>query len=107
MNFSYSLTHIQRVKEIFIALTNTKSDESHFSEIENLFFEAISIVRIYGNDLVDNKFLGDLKKLESSEYKLVQDRTLTKKNRETMIRRLKNSIRQILQKWLKQPEIAY
>ncbi len=107
MNFSYSPAHIQRVKDIFIKLSNAKSDESHFSEIENLFFEVISIVRMYGNDFDDNKFLADLKKLESNEYKLVQDRTLTKKNRETMIRRLKNSFRQILQKWLKQPDIAY
>ncbi len=106
MNFLSSPAHIERVKEILIRLTNTKSNESHFSEIENLFFEVISIVRIYGNDLVENKFLAQLKKLEINEYRLVQDRTLTKKNRETMIRRLKNSIKQILQKWLKQPNVV-
>ncbi len=102
MNFLFSQSHKERVKEIFTKLTNTKSDESHFSEIENLFFEVISIVRIYGNNLDDNKFLADLKKLEANEYMLILDRKLTKKNRETGIRRLKNSIKQILQKWLKQ-----
>ncbi len=102
MNFLFSHPHKERVKEIFTKLNNTKSDESHFSEIENLFFELISIGRTYGNDLEDNKFLADLKRLETNEYKVVQDKTLTKKNRETMIRRLKNSIKQILQIWLKQ-----
>ncbi len=106
MNFLFSQAHIERVKEILTSLTNTKSDESHFSEIENLFFEVISIVRIYGNDVDENKFLAQLKKLETNEYKVVQDRTLTKKNRETMIRKLKNSIKLILQKWLKQPNVV-
>jgi hypothetical protein len=106
LNFLFSQAHIERVKEILTSLTNTKSDESHFSGIENLFFEVISIVRIYGNDVDENKFLAQLKKLETNEYKVVQDRTLTKKNRETMIRKLKNSIKQILQKWLKQPNVV-
>ncbi len=88
---------------MFTKLTNTKSDESHFLEIENIFFEVIGIARIYGNDVKDNKFLADLKKLETNDYKLVQNRALTRKNKEAMIRRLKNSLKQILQKRLKQP----
>jgi len=102
LNFFFSPSHKKRVQEIFTKLTNIKSDESHFSEIENLFFESIGIVRMYGSNVDDNKFLADLKKLEANEYMLIQDRTLTKKNRETGIRRLKNSIKQILQKCLKQ-----
>ncbi len=105
MNFLFSQEHTNRIKEILARLTNTKSSESHFSEIENLFFEVISIVRMYGNNIDENKFLAQLKTLESNEYKLVQNRTLTKKNRESMIRKLKNSIKQILQKQLKGPAV--
>lgn len=103
MNFLFTNEHKERVKEIFTKLTDTKSDESHFSQIENLFFEMIAIVRMYGQDVNDNTFLADLKKLEINEYKFIQDKTLTKKNRETKIRGLKNSIKQVLQKWLNQP----
>lgn len=49
---------------MFTKLTNTKSDESHFLVIENIFFEVIGIARIYGNDINDNKFLADLKGLK-------------------------------------------
>ncbi len=103
MSFLFSQTHAERVKEMFTKLTNTKSDESHFLEIENIFFEVIGIARIYGNDVNDNKFLADLKRLETNDYRLVQNRALTRKNREAMIRKLKNSLKQILQKRLKQP----
>jgi len=53
--------------------------ESSFTQVELLFYEALSISRTYGDDIAKNGLLAELKKIQTDQYQKTME--LTRKNR--------------------------
>jgi hypothetical protein len=70
--------------------------EGSFLKIELLFYEALTISRIYGNDPNQNSFLAALKKVEADAYEKANGKFRKKSQRETFIRRFIVQLKNVL-----------
>jgi hypothetical protein len=95
-----SIQHKERFREIFLKLKVISCNEYSFREIENLFYEALSISRNYGNDATENPYLAELKIMEGKQYRLTQEKYKKSSQRERVIKQFKNSFREKLQSWI-------
>ncbi|RYF86883.1 MAG: hypothetical protein EON98_02305 [Chitinophagaceae bacterium] len=70
--------------------------ESSFLKVELLFYEAMDIARLYGNDVEENKLLAALKRLQANAYS--DTKVLLKKSsqQEQVIRRFISQFKAIL-----------
>ncbi|MEI6946617.1 hypothetical protein V9K67_05400 [Paraflavisolibacter sp. H34] len=100
MNQQISLQHKERFREIFLKLKIMSCSEYTFREIENLFYEALSITRNYGNDANENPYLAELKQMENKQYRLTQEKYRKSSQRERVIKQFRNSFREKLQGWI-------
>jgi hypothetical protein len=82
----------QRLKDIYHRLMALNNTESSLSQLEGLFYEALSISREEGDD----DMLVKLKKVESSEYQQVLLRPQTKAKKEAAIKTFRHAFKNIL-----------
>ncbi len=85
-----------RIIEIRNSLKLIGPEESSFANVEQLFYEAISISRNYENN-GDNILLASLKRLEHVEYKVTQSHFNKRNQREQAIRKFITGLKKILQ----------
>lgn len=81
-----STSHKQRFDEMKKKMTVIGNKESGFTQIELLFYEALSISRMYGDDLSKNGLLAELKKIQSDQYQKTKEPTHKSRRRELTIR---------------------
>jgi hypothetical protein len=93
---SISPIHQQRFEEIRKGLQSLGSKESQFLKIELLFYEALAISRVYGNDLQTNHLLASLKDVQHNQYEKTKSITKKPGQRELLIRRFVVSLRKVL-----------
>jgi len=86
----------QRLNDIRKSLTVIGCKESSFLKVELLFYEAIDISRVYGNDPEQNPLLAALKKLESDQYQKTNEKFRKSSQRETYIRKFVSRFKIIL-----------
>lgn len=79
MALSISLAHRQRFDEMKRRLILIGNKESSFTQVELLFYEALSISRTYGDDINKNGLLADLRRIHTDQYQKTKE--LTRKNR--------------------------
>ena len=89
MQLQISPLHKKRLTEIYEHLNGLRHDESSFTQMENLFYEAIAISRAYGNDENENSLLLELKDLERNEYGQTQKKFNKSRQREVAIKHFK------------------
>jgi hypothetical protein len=91
-----TLPHKERLEEIKKRLTVIGSKESSFTSIELLFYETLSISREYGNSILDNKLLANLKELEADQYKRTKEFYKKGHQRENAIKKFITRLRAII-----------
>ena len=87
MAISISRDHLHRFEEIKRTLNILGAKESSFVKVELLFFEALSISRMYGEDAHENPLLAQLKQLQQDQYQKTKEATKKVSQREQHIRK--------------------
>jgi hypothetical protein len=72
------------------------SKEENFLRIELLFFDVNNVARTYGDDPAENKLLAALKQLQANQYRETQTKFKKSVQRERIIGRFSNQLRNIL-----------
>ena len=96
MTTSISLAHKQRFEEIKKDLHAIGFRESSFLKVELLFFEALSISRVYGDDPHQNSLLSALKNVQYEQYEKTKEHTRKPGQRELHIRRFVVKLKKVL-----------
>ena len=89
-------THKVRLDEIKKKLALIGSRESSFISIELLYYETLSISRSYGDSILDNSLLANLKQLEVDQYKNTKAYYKKSSQREIAIKKFITRLRSIL-----------
>jgi hypothetical protein len=89
-------THRKRFEEIRKSLRELGCKESGFVKIELLFFEVLTIAKVYGEDAHQNSLLAALKNLQNDQYEKTKVATRKASEREALIRRFTVGLRKIL-----------
>lgn len=93
--------HELQLKEANNNLAIIHCSEKTLIQIELLFFDMLTMLRGYKDSPKADFILSELKLIHENEYKLVQNKHLTVKNRVAAIRKFKNSFRQTVRKAIK------
>ena len=93
--------HEEILKETNVSLASIHCSENTLIQIELLFFDMLTMLRGYEDSAKADFILSELKMIHENEYKLVQNKHLTVKNRVAAIRKFKNSFRQTVRKAIK------
>ncbi len=90
--------HEEKMKEANNRLAAIHCSENSLVQIELIFFDMLTLLRGYQDSPKADFILSELKLIHDNEYKLVQNKHLTVKNRVAAIRKFKNSFRQTVRK---------
>jgi hypothetical protein len=85
-----------RFEELKKNLSTMTSKESSFTQVELLFFEAISLSRSYGDESGNNDLLNALKELQQEQYVKANAATRKPAQREQQIRKFIIQFKRIL-----------
>lgn len=88
----------KKLLDVHAKLALIPSNENSLIQIEVLFFDMLTILRQYHHSVKAETLLNELRSIHENEYKLVQNKQLTVKNRVAAIRKFKNSFRQSVRK---------
>lgn len=91
-----SQDHQHRLDDIKKSLGTIGCREGNFMKAELLFFEALSISRIYGNDPEQNSLLSALKALQYNQYDSTKAATRTARQKELIIKKFMVGFRNVL-----------
>jgi hypothetical protein len=95
MALEISTEHRHRFDEIKKRLSIIGNRESSFTQVELLFYEALSISRNYGDDVNKNGLLADLKRIQTDQYQKTKELT-RKSRREINIRHFITKLKTVL-----------
>jgi len=93
-----SIEDEEKLLDVHTRLAVIPCTETSLIQIEVLFFDMLTILRQYQQSVKTETLLAELKNIHDNEYKLVQNKHLTVKNRVAAIRKFKNSFRQAIRK---------
>jgi hypothetical protein len=88
--------HKQRLEEIKKNLGIVGWRESNFVKAELLFYQAIEVARIYGDDENDNGLLAALKQIQAQEYQATKAIFKKSSQREQTIKRFLHQLKKVL-----------
>lgn len=91
----------QQFEEIKRRLSIIGFKEANFLKIELLFYEAMEIARVYGNDSQENKLLAALKQLQANQYQNTKNLFKKSSQREQVIRRFITGFKTVLSAGIK------
>ncbi len=90
--------HKNRLEEIKKQLSILGSSESSFVRVELLYYEALSISRDYGESILDNSLLANLKQLQAEQYQNTKAYFKKGSQREVAIKKFITKLKSILSK---------
>jgi len=88
----------KKLLDVHSKLALINCTENSLIQIEVLFFDMLTVLRQYNHSVKAEILLNELRNIHDNEYKLVQNKQLTVKNRVAAIRKFKNSFRQSIRK---------
>lgn len=91
----------EKLKEANNKLASIHCSENSLIQIELIFFDMMTMLRSYHDSPKSEFILSELRVIHENEYKVVQNKHLTVKNRVAAIRKFKNSFRQTVRKGIK------
>jgi hypothetical protein len=96
MKVLLSADHKKQFEEMKKNLSLIGASEGNFIKVELLFYEAMSVARLYGDDVTENGLLAAMKQLQGNQYQ--QTKALFNKSaqRERVIRRFVSSFKNVL-----------
>ena len=77
------------------------SCESSFIQLELVYYDVLSIARLYGNEINENAMLAGLKQIECNEYKYAQERFKSSSQKVNAIQKFRMAIIRELSLWVR------
>ena len=93
-----------KLKQIYAKLLSTQCTESSLVEIELLFFDVLSLLRNAADLPEVDDHVSKMMLIQEKEYKFLQNKQLTIKNKVLAIKRFENAFRHVLRIAVKKPK---